>query len=357
MAGGRGERFWPASRQRRPKHLLPIVGTEPMLAQTIQRLAGLIPPERVLVITNADQAATVAEVCPELPIENIIAEPVGRDTAAAVGLAQVLVRQRDPDGVLAMLPADAAIDDGAGFRQSLAAAFAAAEAEAVIVTIGIPPTFPATGYGYIERGAFWRQFAGLPVHQVAQFREKPDARTAEVYLATGRFAWNAGIFVFRAATVAACFADHTPALHTALEAIGAALAAGSPLDAVLAVHYPTLQKISVDYAIIEPASREGRIVTLDATFDWDDVGEWPAVSRHYPKDSAGNVVKGRAWVFDGHNNLVCTEGTHRVTLLGCEGLVVVQTADATLVCPKERAQDVKALVKALGSHPDWKDLV
>lgn len=328
-----------------------------MLVQTIERLTGLVPPERTLVITNAEQAPAVAEVCPMLPPENIIAEPVGRDTAAAVGLAQVLVRARDPEGTMAMLPADAAIADHEGFRRGLRAAFAAAETEPVIVTIGISPTYPATGYGYIEAGELWQSFDDMEAHRVKQFREKPDEATAQAYLNAGGFAWNAGMFIFKATTIAACFEQYTPALNAALESITAALKNGEDVEQVLAVQYPGLEKISVDYAIMEPASADQRIVTLPAPFDWDDVGEWPAVARHRPADEAGNVIHGTGWVKDGQGNLVVTEGDHRIALLGCEDLVVVQTEKATLVCPKAKAQDIKKLVKELAMQEGWSDLM
>ena len=355
MAGGRGERFWPQSRLKRPKHLLPIVGDKPMLAQTIERLDGLVPPERILVITNVEQRAAVREVCPQLPAANVIGEPVGRDTAAAVGLAVTLVKARNPQAVVAMLPADAAIHDHDGFRRALSAAFAAARQEPVIVTLGIPPTFPATGYGYIENGEVWQSFDGIEARRVTRFVEKPDRATAEGYLAAGNFTWNAGMFIFAASAVDDAFARHTPALHAALSTIGAEIVSGD-LDTVLAAHYPSLEKISVDYAIMEPASAEGKIVTLPAVFDWDDVGEWSAIARHLPGDGAGNTVRGNGVVEGGTGNIVVTEPGHTVALLGVDDLIVVQTADATLVCPKSRAQDIKALVKKLTGELGRTDL-
>lgn len=357
MAGGRGERFWPASRLARPKHLLPIVGEKPMLAQTIDRLEGLVPPERVLIITNAQQVEAVREVCPALPHENIIAEPIGRDTAAAVGLAMTLVRARDPECPFVMLPADAAIMDAEGFRRALRGAFAAALAEPVIVTIGIPPNHPATGYGYIEQGDTWQDFEQLTARRVKQFREKPDAETAQQYLDSGSYVWNAGIFAFSVPTIAACFASYAPSLNEALEEIGREIAQGHEIAATLGRLYPALEKISVDYAIMEPASKAGKIVCLPAPFDWDDVGEWPAVARHVPHDALNNAIKGTGLVHEGKGNLLVAEGEHRIALLGCDDLMVIHTEDATLVCPKDRAQDIKALVKSLPDKDAWKDLL
>ncbi|MFP4281814.1 MAG: mannose-1-phosphate guanylyltransferase [Opitutales bacterium] len=353
MAGGRGERFWPQSRLARPKHLLPIVGEKPMLTQTVERLGELVPPERVLIITNTEQAAAVREVCPMLPADNVIAEPVGRDTAAAVGLATLLVKHRDPEAVFAMLPADAVIHDAAGFQRIVDAAFAAAEAEDALVTIGIKPTYPATGYGYIQKAGASGEAGGETVYEVAQFREKPDASTAQAYLDAGDFFWNAGMFFWRVPVISACFAEFTPSLWSALQAIEQGLKAGTPLDTLLAEHYPQLEKISVDYAIME---RARTVRVLESAFDWDDVGEWPAVARHYPADEAGNVVRGSASLQDAKGNIVLTEPGHTLALIGVEDLIVVQTADATLVCPKAKAQEIKALVKALGAAEATKRL-
>ena len=354
MAGGRGERFWPASRLARPKHLLPIVGDKPMLAQTLDRLEGLVPPERVLIITNAEQREACLEVCPQLPPENIVAEPVGRDTAAAVGLATVLVGQRDANATFAMLPADAVIHDHAAFRAVAAAAFSAAEAEDALVTVGIPPTFPATGYGYIQRGASVGAQAGHPVFEVVEFKEKPDAATAESYLASGDYSWNAGMFFWRVPVIAACFAEFTPGLWQALGAIREGLDAGEDLAGLLETHYPALEKISVDYAIMENART---VRTVPATFDWDDVGEWPAIARHFPADGNGNVVKGTAELAKASGNIVVAEPGHVVALVGVDDLIVVQTPDATLICPRDRAQDIKAAVRSLGAQPHGEALM
>lgn len=351
MAGGSGERFWPQSRQARPKHLQAIVGEQPMLAQTIERIGAAVPPENIFVITNAVQRPQVLEVCPALPPQNVVGEPVGRDTSAAVGLATELVRARDPQGVLAMLPADAVIHDAAGFRTILNAAFEAATSAEVLVTIGIAPTSPATGYGYIHRGETWNTIAGQTFYGVRRFVEKPDLERAKTYLESGEYFWNAGMFVWTVAAIDAAFRANLPDLHAALACIGAALRAGEGADAVLAREYPGLQKISVDYGIMEKAQN---VVTVPAAFDWDDVGEWPAIARHYPQDADGNTVKGSAQFLDAHNNIVVSEGGHLTAVLGLDDLIVVRTADATLICPRSRAQDIKHLVKAL-SQRDGKD--
>jgi mannose-1-phosphate guanylyltransferase len=354
MAGGKGERFWPQSRLGRPKHLLPIVGDKPMLTQTVERLGTVVPPERVLVITNSEQRDAVIEVCPMLPAGNVIAEPVGRDTAAAVGLATVLVADRDPDACFAMLPADHVIHDEKGFQQILDTAFAAAEKEDALVTVGIQPVYPATGYGYIHRGGVGHEIDGRPVYEVKAFKEKPDLATATRYVESGEYYWNGGMFFWRVPVISAEFEQHTPGLWTALGEIRDGLKRGAGLDGLLAEHYPNLEKISVDFAIMEKAEC---VRVVESAFDWDDVGEWPAVERHYAKDAAGNVSKGQVVIQDGSGNIVVNDGKHTTAVIGADDLIVVQTADATLVCPKSKAQDIKQLVKALGEDDKFRHLL
>ncbi len=344
MAGGRGERFWPQSRLRRPKHLLPIVGDKAMLAQAVDRVVGIVPPENVYIITNAEQREAVLEVCPGVPSQQVVGEPVGRDTAAAVGLAAVLVQERSAEGTFAILPADHVIHDTDGFQKTLELGFVAAEKGDFLVTIGIDPDEPATGYGYIQRGE--QVCNENPVYRVQRFVEKPDLETAKGYLASGEYAWNAGMFVWQAATVRKAIAAHVPELESSLAAIQSELASGGGLGNVLARHYADIHKISVDFAVMEKADN---VLTIPAGFDWDDVGEWPAVARHYEADAGGNVSRGQSLVQDSSGNIVFSGEDHLVALLGVEDLIVVRTDDATLVCHKDRAQDIKALVQAAGA--------
>lgn len=353
MAGGRGERFWPQSRLKCPKHLLPIVGDKPMLAQTIERLEGLVPPERVLVITNAEQRAAVLEACPMLPAENVIGEPVGRDTAPCVGLAAVLVKLRAPGATFALLPADAVIHDAPGFREVLGAAFAAAETSEVLVTIGIKPEFPATGYGYLQRGEKQEPAAGRDVYQVRRFVEKPDQVTAEGYLKSGDYFWNAGMFIWSVEAIQAALQIHTPSLHDALHGIETELGNGADLAALLERAYPELEKISIDYAVMEKAAN---VVMVESAFDWDDVGAWPAIARHYPEDAQGNVAKAEAVFHEASGNIAVSEPGHLISIVGADNLIVVHTPDATLVCPKDQAQQIKALVKQLGTDANTQHL-
>ncbi len=347
MAGGRGERFWPQSRHRTPKHLLPIVGDRPMLAQTVGRVLGVVPRENIIVITTQTQLAGVQAVCPELPAANLIAEPVGRDTAAATGLAMLLVKQRNPVAAFAMLPADHVIHDVLEYQAVLRTAFEAAESADMLITIGVRPARPETGFGYIQQAGPWRKIDGRGVFAAKRFVEKPDLATAQGYIASGEYFWNAGMFVWRVPVVAAAFRQHAPELAAGLDRLEAALHTGRA-DAALAQVYPALPKISVDYALMEKSTN---VVVVPATFDWDDVGAWPAVAGHFAPDAAGNVLRGDAVVEDGRGNIIVSADGHLTAVVGADDLVVVHTPDATLVCRKDRAQDIKALLKRLESDP------
>jgi mannose-1-phosphate guanylyltransferase len=349
IAGGKGERFWPQSRARRPKHLLPIVGSKPLLVQTLERVRPLVPAKNIFVITSAVQAKAVREVCSKIPAANIIAEPIGRDTAAAVGLAAAIVGARDPLGIFAVLPADHVIHDNKAYQRDLRAAFAAAEAAPVLVTIGIAPTEPASGFGYIQRGEIWKQIEGSQVYRVKRFVEKPTVEVAKGYLAGGDYVWNAGMFVWSVPVVAAALARHVPELDAGFKPIRAALARGRALAPILKKIYPKLAKISVDYALLE---KSDNVVVLPSTFDWDDVGAWPAVPKHCVKDKAGNAIRGRALIEMGSNNIVFSEGNHLLALLGVDDFIVVHTADATLVAPKAKAQEIKLLLKRIEAEKD-----
>lgn len=354
LAGGKGERFWPLSRLRRPKQLLPIVGDTPMLAQTLARVLPVVPAANIFVITNVDQAAAVRRACPELPAENVVAEPVGRDSAPAVGLAAEIVGARDPDAVFASVHSDAAIHDVKSFQRDLRVAFAAAAAAPVMVTIGVKPHEPSTAYGYIQRGPVWDRVDSTRIFKARRFVEKPPLKFARRYLASGDYYWNTGMFIWSVRVVRDAFARNAPELHAGLSRIGAALAKKRNLARVLAEIYPTLPKIAVDYALLEKATN---VVVFPASFDWDDVGSWPAVARHRQRDASGNVLRGRAVVEQGGGNIVISEGNHLTAVLGADDLIVVHTADATLVCPRDKAQDIKSLLKRLADDPNARDLL
>lgn len=349
IAGGRGERFWPESRLDCPKHLLPIVGKKPMLTQTVERVRGVVPLRNVLVITSSRQEAAVRRVCSKIPKENIVIEPMGRDTAPAVALAAAIVRARDPLAVFAVLPADHVIHDTQAYQQDLKLAFEAASSSGVMVTIGIKPTEPATGFGYINRGTEWKTEGKRTLYFARRFVEKPSVDVARRYLASGDYLWNAGMFVWSARVVEEALLRHAPSLHAGLEPVRRALAKGRTLAPVLRKIYPQLERISVDYALLEKADN---VVVLPATFDWDDVGAWPAVARHLPKDALDNVVRGRGVVEKGRGNIVYSGTDHLVAVIGTDDLVVVHTKDATLVCSKAHAQDIKTVIKRLEGERD-----
>jgi mannose-1-phosphate guanylyltransferase len=354
MAGGRGERFWPKSRLARPKHLQPIVGDTTMLAQTVDRVAALVPPENLIIITNVEQRTIVLEDLPQLAPEQVIGEPVGRDTAAAVGLATVLVQAKDPDASYAILPADHVIHDGESYRKVLNRAFTAAEETNSLVTIGIKPTEPATGYGYIQVGEVGSEVEGAPVYKVQRFVEKPTLAKAQSYLESGEYFWNAGMFIWKSSAIDESLKQHTPVLYAGLQKIAVGLAAGNTVESLMEEVYPTLEKISVDFAIMEKAAN---VSMVESAFDWDDLGAWPAIERHYPKDKAGNVGKGTTIFEQSSNNIVISEDGHLTVVIGAKDFIIVHTKDATLVCHKDKAQEIKTVVKQLGNDDQFKHLI
>ncbi|HEY4246592.1 MAG TPA: mannose-1-phosphate guanylyltransferase [Lacunisphaera sp.] len=348
MAGGRGERFWPQSRLATPKHLLPIVGDKSMLAQTVDRVVGIVPRENICVLTTRAQFKGCEKACPDLPPGNIVAEWVGRDTAAATGLAMLMVKRRNPNATFAMLPADHVIHDIPEYRKLLTVAFEAAESADALVTLGIKPTEPATGFGYIQQANLWRQVSGRNIMSVKRFVEKPDLEKAKAYVSSGEYFWNAGMFVWRVPVVEAAFKSHAPEIYSGLQKIEAFVNETGDWDKALETIHPTLPKISVDYALMEKSTN---VVVVPATFDWDDVGAWPAIAKHFKPDAAGNVLRGVAMVEDGKDNIVVSDDGHLTAVVGASDLIVVHTPEATLVCPKDRAQDIKALLKRLADDP------
>ena len=343
MAGGTGKRFWPQSRRRRPKQVLPIGGKRPLIAETLLRLDGLVGREQTSIVTAAEQVAPLLAAIGVEPAPMVVAEPFGRDTAACIGLAAVHVRRADPDGVMLVMPADQIIEPVERFQQVLRAGAAVADDGEALVTFGITPTHPATGYGYIHRGGFVGEVDGVPVYDVLRFREKPAEETAEEYLASGDYYWNSGIFCWRAATILDCIRRFAPELGQALERIAGAIATPAE-QTVLREAYEPLEKISIDYAVMEHAET---IRVVEADFRWSDVGSWASVARLREGDAEGNVVVGDAELLECADTLVMAEHGHLVGVIGLEHAIVVQTRDATLVCSKDHAERVKHLVEQL----------
>lgn len=346
LAGGSGTRFWPLSRNVRPKQLLPLFGETTLLEQSVRRLDGLVPAENILVLTNPIQLEAARAACAGLLApQNIIAEPERRDTAPAIALAIGWVAARDPEGVMMVLPSDHLIQDAAAFRSALAAATTCARAEKAIVTLGIKPTWACPSYGYIERGnrlAVPGVPDALAPFTVSRFREKPDAETAAAYLAAGNFCWNAGMFVWSVADVLAELDTHAPALGS----FARGLAASLDLPADLPARFGSLPKISIDFALMEKASR---VLNIEAPFDWDDVGSWPSVANHLPGDDTGNRANLPVTSIESGGNIVfnARPGT-TIALLGVDDLIIVQTEDALLVARRDQAERIKAIVDKVG---------
>ncbi|WP_448627016.1 mannose-1-phosphate guanylyltransferase [Geodermatophilus sp. URMC 64] len=350
MAGGSGTRLWPLSRAGRPKQLLDVVaepggGAHSLLAEAFARLQAVLPAENIWVCTAARYGAQIRAALPELGADRLVLEPVARDTANAVGLTAALVADVDPDAELAVVSADHVIRPVERFAAALRTAYdALAVRPDALVTLGIRPTAPATGFGYVRRGPA-TEVAG--VAEAASFREKPDLPTAQRYLASGEYLWNSGMFVWRAATVLDALADHLPETAKGLGRV-VAEAPGPARDAVLAEVFPTLPRISVDYAVLEPAAAQpGRVLVADLDVDWLDVGSWPALA-HTLDQVDGNAVRGLAVTLDAAGNIVFSEDPeHLVALVGVRDSVVVHTADVTMVCPVGEAERVKALLAAV----------
>ena len=334
MAGGSGERFWPMSRQSTPKHLLKLLGDQTLLETTVRRMEGLVPLENTFVLTNGAQVDATRAAVPFLPAQNIIAEPAKRDTAPACALATAIARSLHPEAVCVVLPADAVIHDVGKFRARLSDAIEAS-ADGAVVTLGIPPTFPATGYGYLETG----QAVGGGVHTLKRFVEKPDLEKATAYVREGTYFWNAGIFIWKASTFLDEARRQVPALADFIEA----LVSFEALPDLLAGRFASLPKISVDYAIMENARC---IATVIADFDWDDVGAWTALPAHIPPDAEGNSTRGSVVQHASRNNIAISNG-RMVALCGVQNLVVVETPDAILVCGRDSVQQVKELQSLL----------
>jgi mannose-1-phosphate guanylyltransferase len=333
MAGGRGTRFWPRSRGLRPKQFLSLAGGETLLHQTVNRLKPDFPDRNIYIVTTEDLAAEVRRMLPQLPPENVLTEPEGRNTAPCLALALVAIERSHPEGVMVVLPADHVITDPALFREDVGIAARHAAAQHDLVTFGIRPAYPETGFGYIEtegQGA---------VQKVRAFREKPALELAMTYVASGRHYWNAGMFIWTLADLRTELLRHCPEVLAPLD--GWAAAGADPRT--LAGVYGQLPKLSIDYALMEKSSR---VAVVPARFPWSDVGSWPAVAEFHQPDGDGNAVEGDVLLIDSRDCAVYG-GQRLIAGAGLEGLIVVDEADALLICRRDRAQDVKTIVERL----------
>ncbi len=343
MAGGSGTRFWPESRGPRPKQLLRLVGERTMIQSTVDRIAALVPADRVLIVTAAGLVDEIANQLPELPPRALIGEPCRRDTAPCIGLAALEIVQRDPEGIMAVMPSDHVISPDDKYCAAIAlAARLVEESPERIVTFGIRPTYPAESFGYIERG----DVLADGVYRVRQFREKPKADVARGYVEAGTFYWNSGIFVWKAATILAALDERQPEMMAHLRTIAAAVD-NANYGEVFTREFTAIQGISIDYAVMEHARD---VVVVEATFSWDDVGSWQAISRLQGTDADGNTISARHLGLNTRGTIVRGGPEHLVVTLGVEGLIVVHTPDATLVANKHDEEAIRQLVKLIAER-------
>ena len=346
LAGGSGTRFWPLSRNERPKQLLDLFGEGTLLAQTIQRLEGLIPKENIFILTNELQKEGVIAEAEGIPTENIFAEPAKRDTAPAVALGVGLIAARDPEASMVVLPADQLINDVASFQEVIKDALTIAENEESLITVGIKPTWACSSYGYIERGEV-AQIKGVrlknPAYKVKRFREKPATELAERFLEQGGFSWNAGMFIWSVPTVMKELGEHSPGLHSFVEKVRDADDQEKVVNDVFQCLHPT----SIDYALMETANS---VLNIEANFDWDDIGSWISVSSYLSCSGSGkgNKTNREITEIDSESNIVYNsrENSH-IALLGVDDLIIVQTEDGLLVANRHQADAIKKLVKKL----------
>ena len=355
MAGGKGERFWPQSRISRPKQFLRLLGDATMIELTVDRLRTLLPVERLLVVTNREYAGAVREFMPFLPPENVIAEPVGRDTAPCAALAAGIVKARGgDDAVMILLPADHLIERTRDLVSVLAdlAGFIAENPE-WICTIGVTPTEPATAYGYIRCGEALDPAGQTRLFRSLGFREKPDAATAEMFLKDGSYRWNCGMFLFQVRALEREMRRQCPELADMLGEVRALALAGT-LDEQLPALFGRQKKISIDYAVMEKAEF---MAVAECRFDWDDIGSWTALRNHLTPDCCGNVATGLFAGLDSHNLIVSGQPDHLVAAIGVDNLVIVTTPDATLVCRADQAQRIKELLSSFGLRPELRQFL
>jgi mannose-1-phosphate guanylyltransferase len=344
MAGGGGTRFWPRSRQKRPKQFLTLTGDRSLIQMALDRVEAQVPPERSWVITAGQYKDEVAKQLPSLSTERIVGEPCGRDTAACIGLGAALIARQEPDATMLVMPADHVIEPVQEFRRaSHAAEQLAAEHPDALLTIGIAPTYPATGYGYIQCGEELPGRQAIKVHRVKAFREKPNAEQAEKFLASGDYFWNSGIFIWKAAAILRELREQQPKLFTAVRKIADAWPTPQRAE-VLKREYDALDKISIDFAVMEHAKK---VLMLQAPFRWDDVGSWLALERMHPQDAHGNTVLASHCGINSRQCVIVADEEHLIATAGVENLLIIHDGDATLVADRRDEAAVKQLVELL----------
>ena len=343
MAGGKGERFWPKSRTNLPKQFLNISGNKSMIQQTISRLEKLIDISHIFIVTNELYAELIRAQIPNLPTENIIIEPIGRNTAPCVGLASLIIEEKFSDSTMVVLPSDHIIENEEGFVKILRTAVEVAQEDGNLVTLGIKPSYPETGYGYIESTKQIQKINDLDVHKVNKFVEKPDLKTAQSYLDSGNFFWNSGIFIWKTAIIRGFIQELMPDMHDVLETIKEAFKDNYDRNEIIRNEFYKMPDQSIDYGIMEKVNN---IFVIPCVFGWDDVGSWTALDRINDRDEHGNVIKGNILNLDTKRCIIESNGK-LIATLGIEDLIIVDTEDVTLICTKDKAQEVKLLLKEL----------
>ncbi|MCI0704618.1 MAG: NTP transferase domain-containing protein [Planctomycetia bacterium] len=347
MAGGGGTRFWPRSRVKRPKQFLTFSGDRTLLQGTVDRISAQVPPERTWIITGEQYVAETRTQLPELPAANVIGEPAGRDTAPCVGLGAAIIGKVDPDATIAVMPADHAIEPVPEFNRAIHAAEQfATDFPEKLITFGIRPTFPSTGYGYIKRGESAGSRQNVNASNVLEFKEKPPPEVAEQYVASGDYDWNSGIFVWKPATILGELKARKPEIHAVVTRIAAAW--GTPVwPDVFRASYPTAEKISIDFAVMQDAAKEGKVLVLNAPYTWDDVGSWLALERRNPQDANRNTVQALHCGIKTTGCVIVGDPNHMIATYGVSDLLIIQDGNATLVADRKFEDKVKEIVDKL----------
>ncbi len=345
LAGGSGTRLWPKSRKKAPKHLLQLTSSQSMIQETAQRLNGLMPPDHIFVVTNALHKAAIVEQLPEVPADNVIAEPSGKNTAWAMGLGAYYIAKHNPNAVIVNLAADHVISDMAKFSDLVQTACQAAKLGDYLISIGIVPTMPHTGLGYIKRGDEFQQVNGQTVYKVGKFVEKPDLETAKEFVASGHYFWNANLYTWQASSIKAALAKHAPQVHAGLEKVDAAIGSGTELQ-VLEEVYGQAEDTQIDKGVSEKADN---LLMIEGNFGWDDIGDWNVLYKILAKSKGDNVVLGNkenVMALDTSGSLIHTDG-RLIATIGLTDVVIIDTPNALLVCSRDKAQDVKKIVEKL----------
>lgn len=342
LAGGNGTRFWPLSRKKRPKQVLNLIGKGTMIGNTIARLTLTIPKENVFILTNSEQYECISKaVNCSVPEQNILVEPAARNTAACIGWAAEWISKRTGDGVLTILPSDHYIEREDEWAHVIQRAVEKATETDLLYTVGIEPRYPSTGYGYIHRG----EQIGNGVYTVSEFREKPDEETAKEYLSRGKYSWNSGILVGKASTILSDYAMYAPDIFKKLEDIASHIGA-SDEDVVLTTVYPEIRSISIDYAILETAAKDGRIAMIPGDFGWSDVGSWDALEQVYATDRNGNIFSGDVIPIESRG-CIAYSSKRPIVMLHTEDIIAIETEEAVLICPRKDAQKIREVTEVL----------